>query len=319
VSLLRQLLIIACLSVVLSPCSTSAAKSTPDSTVFSQPWISGLSENEPPLQAQEYDSNTLVMRQSLRTSFEAPFIYLLFGDEKALLIDSGAGNVDLRSMVDKRIEAWLEDTGRENIALVVMHTHAHGDHVAGDEQFIDRADTAIVGHEVEDVVDFFNVGNWPNESKAFDLGGRIVDIIPTPGHHDTHVMVYDRSTRLLFSGDMLYPGRLYFQCGKAELFRNSIDRVAEFVKKRDTSWVLGAHIELAQKSGKSFGSNDLVRPDERLLEMSPATITAVKSALHQMGDRPRVEAYDDFILFPHPADPRGKKPPNWCQTGDSEN
>ena len=158
-SLLRQLLIIACLSVVLSPCSTSAAKSTPDSTVFSQPWISGLNENEPPLQAQEYDSNTLVMRQSLRTSFEAPFIYLLFGDEKALLIDSGAGNVDLRSMVDQQIEAWLEDTGRQNIALVVMHTHAHGDHVAGDEQFMGRADTAIVGHAVEDVVDFFMIEN----------------------------------------------------------------------------------------------------------------------------------------------------------------
>jgi len=317
VSLLRQLLIFAFLSLVLSSCSTSSDKSVPDSTVFSQPWISGLDENEPPLQVQEYDSNTLVMRQSLRTSFEAPFIYLLFGEEKALLIDSGAGNVDLRSMVDQQIEAWLEDKGRQNIALVVMHTHAHGDHVAGDEQFIGRADTAIVGHAVEDVVDFFMIENWPNESKAFDLGGRIVDIIPTPGHHDTHVMVYDRSTRLLFSGDMLYPGRLYFQCSKAELFRSSIDRVAEFVKKRDTSWILGAHIELTQESGKSFGSNDLVRTNERLLEMSPATITAIKSALHQMGERLRVEAYDNFILFPHPADPRGKKPPNWCLTRDS--
>jgi hypothetical protein len=31
-----------------------------------------------------------------------------------------------------------------------------------------------------------------------------------------------------------------------------------------------------------------------------------------MGERLRVEAHDDFILFPHPPDPRGKSPPDWC-------
>jgi glyoxylase-like metal-dependent hydrolase (beta-lactamase superfamily II) len=318
-SVLRQLLTFAVSAAVLSSCSTSSAERVSDSTVFSLPWISGLHENEPPLQAQQYDSNTVVIRQSLRTGFEAPFIYLLFGEEKALLIDTGAGGVDLRSKVDLQIEAWLEETGRENISLVVMHSHAHGDHVAGDEQFTDRADTVIVGHAAEDVAEFFRIDSWPNGNTAFDLGGRIVDIIPTPGHHDAHVMVYDRSTRLLFSGDMLYPGRLYFQCGKADLFRSSIDRVADFTNTRDVSWILGAHIELALKPGKSFNSNDLVRTDERLLEMTPATITDVKSALLQMGDRLRVEPYDDFILFPHPADPRGKKPPNWCLSLDSAN
>jgi glyoxylase-like metal-dependent hydrolase (beta-lactamase superfamily II) len=303
--------------VVLSSCLASSTEIVSDSTVFSQPWISGLHENEAPLQAQQYDSNTVVIRQSLRTSFEAPFIYLIFGEEKALLIDTGAGGVDLRSMVDLQIDAWLAESGRENLSLVVMHSHAHGDHVAGDEQFADRADTVIVGHGAKDVADFFRFDSWPNGHKAFDLGGRIVDIIPTPGHHDTHVMVYDRSTRLLFSGDMLYPGRLYFQCGKADLFRRSIDRVAEFTNTRDVSWILGAHIELATRPGKSFNSNDVSRTDERLLEMAPAAITDVKLALLQMGDRLRVEPHDDFILFPHPIDPRGKKPPDWCQSPDS--
>lgn len=317
VSLLRQLLIFALSAAVLSSCTTSSDEVRPHSTIFGQPWNSGLDKNEPPLQAQQYDQNTVVIRQSLRTSFEAPFIYLILGEKKALLIDTGAGNVDLRSMVDLQIAAWLTATGRENISLVVMHSHAHGDHIAADEQFADREDTTIVGHRVEDVAEFFLLDSWPNGNNAFDLGGRIVDIVPTPGHHDTHVIVYDRSTRLLFSGDVLYPGRLYFQCGKADEFRSSIDRVAEFANTREVSWILGAHIELAQEPGKSFDSDDLVRTDERLLEMTPATITSVKSALLQMGDRLRVEPYDDFILFPHPADPRGKKPPNWCLSEDS--
>ena len=111
----------------------------------------------------------------------------------------------------------------------------------------------------------------------------------------------------------------YFQCGKADEFSNSIDRVADFAHTREVSWILGGHIELAQESGKSYGSGDSVRRNERLLEMTPATITSVKSALLQMGDRLRVESYDDFILFPHPADPGGKKPPDWCLSEDSVN
>ena len=318
-SLLRRLSVFALFAAASSSCTTISNEVASDSSLFSQPWISGLDKNEPPLQAQQYDQNTVVIRQSLRTSFEAPFIYLIFGEKRALLIDTGAGGVDLRSTVDQQIEAWLLATGRESISLVVMHSHAHGDHIAADEQFVNREDTVIVGHEVDDVADFFLIDHWPNGEAAFDLGGRVVDIISTPGQHDTHVIVYDRSTGLLFSGDVLYPGRLYFQCSKIDEYRSSINRVVEFTNTREVSWILGAHIELAQKPGKTFNSNDLVRTDERLLEMTPATITDVQSALRQMGNRPRVEPYDDFVLFPHPADPRGKKPPNWCLSADGTN
>lgn len=308
----HKLSILALSAVTLCSCTTSSDELSKVSTVFSQAWISGLEKSEQPLQAQHYDANTVVIRQSLKTSFEAPFMYLIFGEATALLIDTGAGGVDLRSMVDAQIDAWLETSGRETISLIVMHSHAHGDHVAGDEQFADRADTVIVGHTAEQVADFFAIDNWPNGSIAFDLGGRTVDIIPTPGHHDSHVMVYDRSTMLLFSGDVIYPGRLYFQCGNADEFQRSINRLTQFTSTRPVSWVLGAHIELSQTAGTAFDSDKLVRTNEHLLEMRPATIMTIQSALQQMGDQPRVTSYDDFILFPHPSDPRGKKPPDWC-------
>ena len=128
--LLRQLSIFALSAVVLSSCASSSGEVTSSSTLFGQPWISGLAKSEPPLQAQQYDRNTVVIRQSLRTSFEAPFMYLIFGETTALLIDTGAGGIDLRSMVDQQIAAWLKANGRETISLVVMHSHAHGDHIA---------------------------------------------------------------------------------------------------------------------------------------------------------------------------------------------
>lgn len=314
----NPLLILILSAAVLSSCASASDEARSESAIFVQPWISGQDKDEVPLQVQRYDLNTVVIRQSLRTSFEAPFMYLVFGEKKALLIDTGAGGVDLRSAVDLQIAAWLEATGRETVSLVVMHTHAHGDHVAGDEQFTDRADTVVVGHGVRDVAGFFGIDDWPSGNKVFDLGGRVVDIIATPGHHDSHVMVYDRSTGLLFSGDALYPGRLYFRCGKAGEFKSSIDRVADFTSTRDISWILGAHIELAREPGKPFDSNDLVRTDERLLEMPPSAITDVQMALRRMGDEPRVESFADFILFPHPADPGAKKPPGWCLSQGDE-
>ena len=62
----------------------------------------------------------------------------------------------------------------------------------------------------------------------------MLDIIPTPGHQPAHIMVFDERTRLLLSGDSLYPGRLYVPNGQMGTFRESIDRVAAFTKGAET-------------------------------------------------------------------------------------
>jgi glyoxylase-like metal-dependent hydrolase (beta-lactamase superfamily II) len=55
---------------------------------------------------------------------------------------------------------------------VVAHTHAHGDHVAGDGQFADRPATTVVGTQGESVRSSFGFAHWPGDSVTFDLGGR---------------------------------------------------------------------------------------------------------------------------------------------------
>ncbi len=312
-NLIPKLLQAAVVATVLYACTTISDEPAAESTLFDALWIDGQNKKEPSLQVQRYDANTLVIRQSLRTNFEAPFMYLIFGTERALLIDTGAGGVDLRSLVDQQIKEWVTRTGQKDISLIVMHTHSHSDHIAADQQFLDRANTSVVGHDVIDVLDFFQFRNWPNNSASLNLGERIVDIIPTPGHHDTHLMVYDRSTRILFSGDVIYPGRLYFPCGNASEFISSIDRLAEFISTRPVKWILGAHIELAQKPGKMYDSDDIARKNERRLEMSPSSVAAIQFVFRNMGEFPRVSPHEEFILFPYPSNPRGKKPPDWCR------
>lgn len=289
----------------------------PQSTLFAKPWNSGLSEKEPAFQAQPIDQNTFAIRQSLNATFEAPFVYLIFGNERALLIDTGVEGSTLETEIERLIGAWLSANGRDSIPLVVMHSHGHGDHVGGDAAFAQRANTVVVGHSAEDVADFFDIEDWPGDLAVFDLGGRIIDIIPAPGHHPSHVMVFDRMTGILFSGDNVYPGRLYFQCGRTGEFLASINRVAGFAATRDLQWILGGHIEMKAAPGESFQSGDRARRDEHLLELPPSVLSDIQHALSQMGELPVVKTYDDFILFPHPADPRGKQPPDWCLVDDA--
>src|SRR5258708_23220362 len=65
-----------------------------------QPWIDGTEAAEPQMQVQRYDADTFVIRQSVKTNFEAPFLYLLFGKDRVLLLDSGAGGLKIRPTVD---------------------------------------------------------------------------------------------------------------------------------------------------------------------------------------------------------------------------
>ena len=240
-------------------------------------------------------------------------MYLIFGEKKALLIDTGVAGIDLRAEVDTQIENWLVRTGRDNISLVVMHSHGYGDHVGGDSGFSDRQDTVIIGHKRADVAAFFGLDDWPTQTVIFDLGNREVELLPTPGHHASHVMVFDKETGILFSGDTIYPGRLYFQCGKTQEFTTSIDRVAAFANTRNVSWVLGAHIEMKAQAGKSFNTQGLSRTGEHLLELPASIITKIQGGLHAMQGKPKVNQFDEFALFPHPADPTGMTPPNWCE------
>jgi hypothetical protein len=73
----------------------------PKHSPFFKPWINGVSAGEPQMQVQRYDDDTYVIRQSIRTNFEGPFLYLLFGSDRALLIDTGAGGLNVRPMIDR--------------------------------------------------------------------------------------------------------------------------------------------------------------------------------------------------------------------------
>ena len=271
------------------------------------PWIDGTAASEPQMQVQRYDADTFVIRQSVKTNFEAPFLYLLFGKDRALLLDTGAGGLKVRPTVDNVIADWLKAHHRASIPLVVAHSHGHGDHHAGDAEFTERPDTTVVGLTAPEVAAFFKIADWPHDIATFDLGARTLSIVPTPGHQPAHIMVFDPKTRLLLSGDSLYPGRLYVPDGQMATFRDSIDRAAAFTKDKRVSHVLGAHIEMTATPGQDFKQAAPSHPNERALELPYGDLAELQAAVHAEGDPPKRDVHPDFIVFPLP--PRPAPPP----------
>jgi glyoxylase-like metal-dependent hydrolase (beta-lactamase superfamily II) len=265
-----------------------------------QPWIDGTAAGEPQTQVQRIDADTFVIRQSVKTNFEAPFLYLLFGKDRALLLDTGAGGLKIRPAVDQVMGQWLAAHHRKSIPLVVAHTHGHGDHHQGDTEFADRPDTTVVGLKPDEVAAFFGIADWPRQIAAYDLGGRPLAIIPTPGHQPAHIMVYDARDRLLLSGDTLYPGRLYVPANMFGDFRASVDRIADFTRTHPVRWILGAHVEMTREPGKDFAGGAPAHPDEHALELPYADLLELQAAVHRMGDTVQRDVHPDFIVQPLP-------------------
>jgi hydroxyacylglutathione hydrolase len=150
----------------------------------------------------------------------------------------------------------------------VAHSHSHSDHVAGDGQLTDRPDTTVVGADLAAVTGFLGLPGWPRGTAQVDLGDRVVDVIPSPGHDEPAVTWYDRATMLLLTGDTLYPGRLYVFDWPA--FTATVDRLLAFAEDHPVAHLLGAHIEMTRSPGVDYVIRTTYQPEEPPLELSLA-------------------------------------------------
>lgn len=257
---------------------------------------------EPPIQIHHYDENLVVLRQSKTTSFEAPFLFLLFGSDRALLLDTGAtadaAVFPLRTTVDRLIDEWLAQHPRDAYELVIAHTHGHGDHCSGDSQFADRPHTTVVARELEAVQAFFRFDErWPDQIVTFDLGGRILELIGSPGHHRAAVTFYDPWTGILFTGDTVLPARLYVEDSSA--YNETLKRLVAFAETRTVTSVVGSHIEMTDRPRRDYAFGATYQPREHALALTPGHLTEILGAISTKGRG--VFRYNDFILYNQPS------------------
>lgn len=242
-------------------------------------WAAGArdcaKDPQPPLQVHAYDPRTFILRESLCSTFEAPFMYLLIGSRRALLIDTGDVADPTRMPLAKTVLSLLPGAAMK-LPLLVVHTHRHLDHRAGDPQFAHLPGVQVVGYDLASVRAYYGFNHWPNGLAQIDLGDRTIDVMPTPGHNETEVSFYDRSTGLFFSGDFMLPGRLLIDDTQAAIA--SADRVAKFVSAQPVSFVLGGHIE-TDAEGNLFSWGSSYHPNEHVLQLSRADLLALPAAL----------------------------------------
>jgi glyoxylase-like metal-dependent hydrolase (beta-lactamase superfamily II) len=279
-----------------SPTATTAPTTSPTTTPpvtpknngFPTKWIDGTAcSTDPQIQTWKFTDDTYILRQSLCTNFEGPFLYLMIGKTKALLVDTGTGGVDLAGEVNRLIAG-------KNVQLVVAHSHSHGDHVGGDGAFRNQPNTTVVSTQTAAAQSFFGItGDAPS---SFDLGSRVIDVLAIPGHQAAHLAFYDHETQLLLTGDTLYPGRLYIDDWNS--YRTSVPRLVAFVDaQRPVSYIVGGHIEMP-KTGADFAYGAQQHPNEHVLQLGDAELRELSAAVQAMGNTPTRQVHTSFIISP---------------------
>ena len=249
-------------------------------------------ESAAPLQVLAYNSQTFIIRQNPCISGEANFMYLLIGSNQALLIDTGAVESTALMPLAETVMGLLPDRGAGKLPLLVVHTHKHLDHRTGDAQFAGLTGVHVVPADLVSVKQFFGFPSWPDGVAHLDLGERVIDVLPAPGHQDCHVVFYDNGAALLFSGDFLMPGRLLID--DRDAFHSSAQRILDYLHTRPLSHILGGHIELSANGAPyHFGSH--YHPNERPLELSREDLQSLPAAMEHWNSF--YKRYPNFILF----------------------
>jgi hydroxyacylglutathione hydrolase len=255
--------------------------------------------NEPPLQIHRVNESTIILRQSLAVTFEAPFLYLLLGRTHALLLDTGAtaagDRFPLRATIDGLVDAWLAAHPCPGYELIVAHSHAHGDHIMGDSQLVDRPNTVIVRHDASSVANFFGITGAQGE---IDLGDRRLLVLAIPGHEPASIALWDEQTALLLTGDTVYPGRIYVRDPAA--FASSMEVLCAFADTHPVSAILGAHVEATGRPRLDVPLGSIRHPREAPLPMTVAQLRAMRDATVSLDGRPGAHRFDDFALWIRP-------------------
>lgn len=192
--------------------------------------------------------------------FEEVISYLITGDKRALLFDTGMGISDIKKVT----------TELTPLPIIVLNSHTHNDHVGGNYEFdtIYGMDTEFTrknakgsredaqGELTDDSIcgalpkgfdrQSYSTRPWKitkylHDGERIELGDRVIEIIATPGHTPDAIALLDRENGLLFSGDTYYPAPIWLFRPETDLdaYDRSIRKLAALAPK--IKMVLGAH------------------------------------------------------------------------------
>lgn len=195
-------------------------------------------------------------------------MYLIRGEEKCLLLDTGWGICNLLELVESLC----------TLPLIVVNSHGHPDHTFGnglfpevhihpdDKPFVQDPPTLETRQWIYDNADIvlsdglpieFEFDRWATtvpesivpiqNGDTFELGSRTLEVIELAGHSPGSICLLDRMTRSLFAGDSILTGSIWLQLNESlslSQYHQNLKHVQGFVDQFDH--IFPAHVALNQ-------------------------------------------------------------------------
>lgn len=162
--------------------------------------------------------------------------YLLLGTKKGLLFDTGMGISNIKNVVGHLTK----------LPVSVINSHTHNDHVGDNWRFSDiyGMDTGFTranakGSKEDAQAELapgeicgdlpagfgansyatrpFQISHWLHDGDKIDLGGRVLEVIATPGHTPDSIALLDAQHGFLLTGDTFYNGPIYLYRPETDL------------------------------------------------------------------------------------------------------
>lgn len=195
--------------------------------------------------------------------------YLFVGKNRAILFDTGMGIGDIKKEIKKLT----------NLPIFVVNSHCHFDHIGSNNFFTNVSifnsdwskNTAKKGYSKEYLFPYvksnlffqpppkefntnlytippFVFNHFHEEGDVFNISPFYFTVIHTPGHTPDSICLFEKTNKILVTGDTLYPGPIYLQF-KESNFKDYIASIKKLASIRDIKNILPGHNAFQMDTG----------------------------------------------------------------------
>lgn len=169
--------------------------------------------------------------------------YLILGDKRALMFDTGSGENEVRG--DYKIKYLIEKI--TSLPVTLIQSHFHFDHNQNIHEFEHVAFPDLPdlrGRVTEESIFYYSqedlfYGDYPSQVRVdewfpmeadIDLGDQIIRLIHIPGHSNESIAILLKNSKLALLGDFLYNGTLFlFHQDDLAVYGQTVDHLSSLL------------------------------------------------------------------------------------------